>query len=51
MATVADRGDLPADAVQPMLEVIADGLLRQAASEPTTRGRLGAGPGPPTDYR
>ncbi len=28
VATVADQGDLPREAVQPMLEVIADGLLR-----------------------
>jgi len=27
VATVADQGDLPAKAVRPMLEVIADGLL------------------------
>ncbi len=28
VATVADQGELDADAVRPMLEVVADGLLR-----------------------
>jgi AcrR family transcriptional regulator len=28
VATVADQGGLPADAVRPMLEVVADGVLR-----------------------